>query len=86
MEIELFFFFFSFYLVLDLPSESASVIRWFCDVPDTSNLKYLRAGEASRAWLRSPEYLLLLSLERGLVKFRVFLGMGEIDISLTDLV
>ncbi len=80
---EILLFFSLFYLVFDVNSESASVFRWFCNVPaDTSK----SAGEPSKARLRSREYLLLFILERGLVKLRVFLGIGEIDFSLTDLV
>jgi hypothetical protein len=77
MEIVLLFFF--LLLLFDVASESAF---WLCEVPETSK----GAGGPSRTRLGSWEYLLLASLERGLAKLRVFLGIGEIDVSLADLV
>lgn len=74
MEIVLLFFF--LLLLFDGPSGSLS------EVPDTSK----GAGGPSRARLGSREYLLLVYLERGLAKLRVFLGIREIDVSLADLV
>ena len=77
MEIVLLFFF--LLLIFDGASESAF---WLCEVPETSK----GAGGPSRTWLGSREYLLLASLERGLANIRVFFGIGEIAVSLADLV
>ena len=72
-------FFFCLLLVFDGASESTWMLF---DVPDTSK----GAGGPSRTRLGSREYLLLVNLDRGLAKLRFFLGIGEIDISLADLV